>query len=61
MWQVDKSAKPPVCKIMNFNQEKYKRHVLEKERAKSRVQYTMDVAFEVSLLSLLIYILPCSF
>ncbi|BAT93682.1 hypothetical protein LR48_Vigan02g255400 [Vigna angularis] len=39
--EVDKSAKPPVCKIMNFKQEMYKRHVMEKERAKSKADKTL--------------------
>ncbi|KAL2937041.1 Translation initiation factor IF3-1 mitochondrial [Bienertia sinuspersici] len=32
--EVDRNAKPPVCKIMDYNREKYKKQVKEKERAK---------------------------
>jgi len=46
---------------MDFNKEMYKRREREKQRAKSKVQYTMDVACEVSLSSLMIYILSYSF
>jgi len=41
---------------MDYHKEMYKRHEWEKDRAKSKVQCSMDVAFKVSLLSLLIYI-----
>ncbi|XP_021775219.1 translation initiation factor IF3-1, mitochondrial-like [Chenopodium quinoa] len=32
--EVDRVAKPPVCKIMDYNRERYKKQVREKERAK---------------------------
>lgn len=32
--EVDRCAKPPVCKIMDYNRERYKKQVREKERAK---------------------------
>ncbi|XP_007041777.2 PREDICTED: uncharacterized protein LOC18607515 [Theobroma cacao] len=34
--EVQKSANPPVCKLMDYNQERYKRRVMEKDRAKSK-------------------------
>lgn len=42
MLQVDKNAKPPVCKIMDFHKEAYKKQEKDKERAKSKVQYAFD-------------------
>lgn len=42
MLQVQKNGKPPVCKIMDFHKEMYKRQEKDKERAKSKVQYAMD-------------------
>uniref|UniRef100_A0A803LVE9 Inositol-pentakisphosphate 2-kinase n=1 Tax=Chenopodium quinoa TaxID=63459 RepID=A0A803LVE9_CHEQI len=35
--QVDRLAKPPVCKIMDYNRERYKKQVREKERAKIKI------------------------
>ena len=37
--QVQKNAKPPVCKIMDYHKEQYKQQEKEKERAKSKVQF----------------------
>jgi len=51
MLQVDKNAKPPVCKIMDFHKQMYRRQEREKERAKSRVQYAVKVACEISLIA----------
>lgn len=34
--EVQKSANPPVCKIMDFHREKYKQQLKEKDRAKSQ-------------------------
>ncbi|RDX58549.1 Translation initiation factor IF3-1, mitochondrial, partial [Mucuna pruriens] len=34
--EVDRNANPPVCKIMDFHKEMYKRQEREKERAKSK-------------------------
>ncbi|KAL9317051.1 hypothetical protein ACSQ67_013568 [Phaseolus vulgaris] len=39
--EVDKNAKPPVCKIMDFNKEMYKRREREKQRAKSKADMTL--------------------
>lgn len=35
--QVDRKANPPVCKIMDFHKEKYKKETKEKERLKTKV------------------------
>lgn len=35
--QVNRHADPPVCKIMDFHKEQYKRHLKEKDRSKSKV------------------------
>lgn len=45
MLQVDKNAKPPVCKIMDFHKEMYKKKENDKERAKSKVRFAMFNAF----------------
>ncbi|CAM0147206.1 unnamed protein product [Urochloa decumbens] len=34
--EVDRKSKPPVCKIMDFHKEKYKKDVKEKERLKTK-------------------------
>ncbi|KAG5128631.1 hypothetical protein JHK82_029466 [Glycine max] len=39
--EVDKNAKPPVCKIMDFHKQMYRRQEREKERAKSRAEMTL--------------------
>ncbi|KAK7390812.1 hypothetical protein VNO78_18899 [Psophocarpus tetragonolobus] len=39
--EVDRSANPPVCKIMDFHKEMYKRQEREKERAKSKAEMTL--------------------
>ncbi|KHN11496.1 Translation initiation factor IF-3 [Glycine soja] len=39
--EVDKNAKPPVCKIMDFHKQMYKRQEREKERAKSKAEMTL--------------------
>ncbi|KAJ9145797.1 hypothetical protein P3X46_028133 [Hevea brasiliensis] len=39
--EVDRNADPPVCKIMDFHKEQYKRHVVEKDRAKSKSELTL--------------------
>ncbi|XP_027938099.1 translation initiation factor IF3-1, mitochondrial [Vigna unguiculata] len=39
--EVDKSAHPPVCKIMDYHKEMYKRHEWEKDRAKSKADTTI--------------------
>lgn len=41
MFQVQKNANPPVCKIMDYHKEMYKKKENDKERAKSKVQYAM--------------------
>ena len=35
--QVDRKSDPPVCKIMDFHKEKYKKETKEKERLKTKV------------------------
>ncbi|CAL0316222.1 unnamed protein product [Lupinus luteus] len=35
--EVQRNAKPPVCKIMDYHKETYKKQEMEKERAKSKV------------------------
>ena len=37
--QVQQNADPPVCKIMDFHKEKYKKQMMQKERVKSKVDY----------------------
>ncbi|MCH89334.1 translation initiation factor IF-3 chloroplastic-like, partial [Trifolium medium] len=39
--EVDKNANPPVCKIMDYHKELYKKKESDKERAKSKVLYAM--------------------
>ncbi|GKV20875.1 hypothetical protein SLEP1_g30923 [Rubroshorea leprosula] len=39
--EVQSSAKPPVCKIMDFHHEIYKRHLVEKDRAKAKAGVSM--------------------
>lgn len=39
--QVDRNAKPPVCKIMDYHREKYVKKLKEKERAKSKVLFPL--------------------
>ncbi|XP_073009639.1 uncharacterized protein [Typha latifolia] len=39
--EVQRTANPPVCKIMDFHREKYKQEVKEKERAKSKSALTL--------------------
>ncbi|KAL2323993.1 hypothetical protein Fmac_023051 [Flemingia macrophylla] len=39
--EVDRSARPPVCKIMDYHKEMYKRQEWEKERAKSKADMTL--------------------
>lgn len=39
--EVDKNAKPPVCKIMDFHKEAYKKQEKDKERAKSKSEVTL--------------------
>lgn len=41
--QVQKNAKPPVCKIMDFHKEKYKQQLKEKDRAKSQVIISLRI------------------
>ncbi|KAL8093774.1 translation initiation factor IF3-1, mitochondrial [Apium graveolens] len=39
--EVDRNAKPPVCKIFDYNREKYVKELKEKERAKSKSEVTL--------------------
>ncbi|XP_019165399.1 PREDICTED: uncharacterized protein LOC109161449 isoform X2 [Ipomoea nil] len=39
--EVDRTAKPPVCKIMDYNKEKYLKHLKEKELAKKKSDLTV--------------------
>ncbi|KAF6139235.1 hypothetical protein GIB67_007982 [Kingdonia uniflora] len=39
--EVQRTANPPVCKIMDFNREKYKQQTKEKERSKSKGELTL--------------------
>lgn len=39
--EVDKNGKPPVCKILDFHKEMYKRKEWEKERAKTKAEMTL--------------------
>jgi len=41
MLQVDKNSTPPVCKIMDYHKEMYKKKENVKERAKSKVRFAM--------------------
>lgn len=42
--EVQRTADPPVCKIVDFHREKYKQQLKEKERAKSQVGGTLKKA-----------------
>lgn len=42
--QVQRTAKPPVCKLMDYQREKYEQRVKEKERIKSKVDYFLKIA-----------------
>uniref|UniRef100_A0A1D1YG11 Translation initiation factor IF-3 n=1 Tax=Anthurium amnicola TaxID=1678845 RepID=A0A1D1YG11_9ARAE len=39
--EVQRTAKPPVCKIMDYHKEKYKKETTEKERAKGKSESTI--------------------
>ncbi|KAK6946457.1 Translation initiation factor 3, C-terminal [Dillenia turbinata] len=39
--EVDRNASPPVCKLMDYHREKYKRQLREKDRAKSKSETTL--------------------
>lgn len=39
--EVQKHAKPPVCKVMDYNKEKYKQQQREKERTKNKLDLTV--------------------
>ncbi|XP_047939048.1 translation initiation factor IF3-1, mitochondrial [Salvia hispanica] len=39
--EVDKTGKPPVCKIFDYNRQRYIQHAKEKERAKSKSDSTL--------------------
>lgn len=39
--EVDRNAKPPVCKIMDYHREQYVKQLKEKERAKSKSEVTL--------------------
>lgn len=39
--EVDRNAKPPVCKLMDYHREKYKKQLKEKDRAKSKSEVTL--------------------
>jgi translation initiation factor IF-3 len=39
--QVDRNANPPVCKIMDYHKEMYKKKESDKERAKSKVRFAI--------------------
>ncbi|EEF48386.1 translation initiation factor IF3-1, mitochondrial [Ricinus communis] len=39
--EVDRNVDPPVCKIMDFNKEKYKQQSKEKDRVKSKSEVTL--------------------
>ena len=45
--QVQRNANPPVCKLMDFHREKYKQQLKEKDRAKSKVRYIVDLCLWV--------------
>ncbi|KAK4437613.1 Translation initiation factor IF3-1, mitochondrial [Sesamum alatum] len=45
--EVDRHGKPPVCKIFNYNKEKYVQELKEKERAKSKATLKKAAAKEV--------------
>ncbi|KAK1355032.1 hypothetical protein POM88_048288 [Heracleum sosnowskyi] len=39
--EVDRNAKPPVCKIMDYHREQYVKQLKEKERSKSKSEVTL--------------------
>ncbi|KAI8553984.1 hypothetical protein RHMOL_Rhmol05G0061300 [Rhododendron molle] len=39
--EVQRNAKPPVCKLMDYHKEKYKQQIKEKDRAKSKSEVTL--------------------
>ncbi|WOG94137.1 hypothetical protein DCAR_0313430 [Daucus carota subsp. sativus] len=39
--EVDRNAKPPVCKIMDYHREQYVKKLKEKERTKSKAEVTL--------------------
>ncbi|KAG5547615.1 hypothetical protein RHGRI_013343 [Rhododendron griersonianum] len=39
--QVQRNAKPPVCKLADYHKEKYKQQIKDKERAKSKSEVTL--------------------
>ncbi|XP_052192605.1 translation initiation factor IF3-1, mitochondrial [Diospyros lotus] len=39
--EVQRNAKPPVCKLMDYNKEKYKQQVKEKDRSKNKSELTL--------------------
>ncbi|XP_073142247.1 translation initiation factor IF3-1, mitochondrial-like [Henckelia pumila] len=45
--EVDRLGKPPVCKIFDFNKEKYLRQMKDKERAKSKTELKRGAFKEV--------------
>ncbi|XP_022895980.1 translation initiation factor IF3-1, mitochondrial-like [Olea europaea var. sylvestris] len=45
--EVDRNAKPPVCKIVDYNKEKYQQQVKEKERSKSKCELKKGACKEV--------------
>ncbi|KAA0045750.1 Translation initiation factor 3 family protein, putative isoform 1 [Cucumis melo var. makuwa] len=42
--EVQQKANPPVCKLMDFHREKYKKQIREKDRVKSKVELVMKKA-----------------
>ncbi|XP_057517602.1 translation initiation factor IF3-1, mitochondrial isoform X2 [Amaranthus tricolor] len=42
--EVNRDAKPPVCKLMNYSREKYRKQVQEKERAKQKAAGSLKKA-----------------
>ncbi|KAK7270171.1 hypothetical protein RIF29_23121 [Crotalaria pallida] len=47
--EVQRSGKPPVCKIMDYHKETYKKQEMEKERAKSKVTLRKGECKEVRI------------
>lgn len=43
--QVQGTANPPVCKIMDYHKEKYKKETREKEQIKIKVGYNLYLFF----------------
>lgn len=39
--EVDRNAKPPVCKIADYHKDKYEKQIKEKDRAKSKSEVTL--------------------